>query len=1020
LHIKATDTGGPAGFLGDFTLSSIDHVFSNGSTSLTTNTANWMVSKTGWNNYQTPSSYGVNGVGPWGTKSGVSANAQWIWSADNYADNLNYFSTKISAVNSCSAAGTLNAVGIKIGSGGSDTQVNTTTEAQTILAQWQAAGSPATGLINNGMYNVTASGASTVDRIDFGGSNHDFSGTLPYPGASAGVGGEHFVVQASGTISLPAGDYTIYVEGDDGISFTLNTISGDAVVFNKFGSSTSGASNELRFENPTANSNTGGSFTLTQDSVFSVSAIFFERTGGDYFEISIANNIRNNAAPSGYEVLRNGALNGKVKFGCVTVPVIDHYEIIHDGNGLTCEPEIVSIKACTNAYGTACALSTDPVTIDVLATGSTAVTSSVSFTGSTTASIPYTLAETVTLSLSNPSITAANPTVCINGNTNSCNMVFADAGFRFLSGPTNSAIIANQTSGSAFSEALKLQAVKNSSGVCTGLFTGNKTIELSQENVSPTGISGLSFTVNGNTIAKHSSTTPTILNFGADSIATIPTPIYQDAGEIRLHANYNVGGVSLTGSSNPFWVSPASLVLSAKSGATNLNGATAASTITHKAGDNFDFTVSAYNSLGVITPNYSPGQIQLKVARTGPTLAESVDGYFTYAQDSTVLTSTNPIFQNALLNNFVSGTSIYNAAQYSEVGLINVEVQDSNYGNVGIVIPSTAIDIGRFTPDHFNQTVATNGSLLATCNSGTTFAYSGQKDQTTDSIGAISYLTNPVLEITAYNKQGDITQNYYEDSQGSANDYMKLSANNINITSPTLDQTALGVDGTNLSLTANMFTGTFSQNDLTTLPNIEPLPHGVMHYRLSDTDNFFYNRSANALVAPFTSNIAFYTASITDSDAVNLATKIDANPTGVEIRFGRLVLENSFGPETSNIPQPMQIEHFDGTSFVVSSNNNCVNYDASKVSLTNISLNPTLTNVLGGTGAFMSGKTQAIELQATGAGNTGNIGVTYNAPSWLKFDWNGDGVYDNNPASVATFGLFRGNDRIIYWREIAN
>ena len=57
-----------------------------------------------------------------------------------------------------------------------------------------AAGSPSTGSIDSGTYIVDASGSSTADRIDFGGSEHDFSGTLPYPGASAGVGGEDFLV----------------------------------------------------------------------------------------------------------------------------------------------------------------------------------------------------------------------------------------------------------------------------------------------------------------------------------------------------------------------------------------------------------------------------------------------------------------------------------------------------------------------------------------------------------------------------------------------------------------------------------------------------------------------------------------------------------------------------------------------------------------------------------------------------------------------------------------------------------
>jgi len=222
----------------------------------------------------------------------------------------------------CVSTGTINAVGIKINGGGSNSKINNTTEALAIHAAWLAAGSPASGSINGGVYNVSASGSNTVDRIDFGGSSHDFGGTLPYPGVGAGVIGSDFLVHTSGTLSLPAGDYTIFVESDDGFSFVMDTLSGDTVSFNKFGSSRDGGGNELRYERPTGNSNTGGSFTLTQDSVFEIMAIFFERGGGDYLEVSIANNIRTNRAPSGYEILREGALNGKVKFGdCAVEPI---------------------------------------------------------------------------------------------------------------------------------------------------------------------------------------------------------------------------------------------------------------------------------------------------------------------------------------------------------------------------------------------------------------------------------------------------------------------------------------------------------------------------------------------------------------------------------------------------------------------------------------------------------------------------------------------------------------------------
>ena len=284
-----------------------------------------------------------------------------------------------------------------------------------------------------------------------------------------------------------------------------------------------------------------------------------------------------------------------------------------------------------------------------------------------------------------------------------------------------------------------------------------------------------------------------------------------------------------------------------------------------------------------------------------------------------------------------------------------------------------------------------------------------------------------MLAITAYNKQGNITQNYYEDSEGSSNDYMKLSASDITITAPTLDKLAVGVDGNLLPLTANMSTGVLSQGDLTTsAPEDNPLSKGILHYQLSDNDNFFYNRSANAIVTPFTADIDFTITDISDTDNIDLtptggtSSSVDASPTGVEIRFGRLVLNNSFGPETSDLPQPLQVEHFDGTNYIITSNDDCTSYDAARITLVNRGLSPSLTDKLGGTGSFVDGKTQSIELEAPGAGNQGELGVTYDAYEWLKFDWDNGDSYDDNPSAVATFGQFRGNDRIIYIREVSN
>ena len=594
--------------------------------------------------------------------------------------------------------------------------------------------------------------------------------------------------------------------------------------------------------------------------------------------------------------------------------------------------------------------------------------------------------------------------------------------FFYDSGPSETSILPNQVAGKTFGKSLKLKAVKNNGGVCTALFSGDKAINLSQENVKPTS-TGLKFSVSGNNIANYSASnaasTSTNLTF-TNGIAPIPQPIYHDAGRIRLHANYNVAGVNVSGSSNAFWVSPAKLVVEAKAGNTILNAAIATATPNHKAGEDFTLTVKAYNgsSPAVITKNYLPGQIQLKLTRTGPKSKVSVDGNLSYATTKLMSASTSPVFKNVTLTNFSAGVSTYKKAQYSEVGLLRLKAQDSAYGDGTMKkIDATAIDIGRFTPAYFIQKIAKSenltllsGDLTSNCtDQGTQFAYSGQIDSTNNNRGTIRYLTHPVLEITAHNKDGFVTKNYVDE-------YMKLTNSGVKIdASAEKENSQKGVDDKYLEITSYIQDGTLTEKGL-----------GILHYRLSGQDRFFYNRSGNALVKLFPAKINFSVNSITDNDSIAIAptanAKQDVVADGVNIMFGRLLLENSYGPETSNLVQPMQLQHFNGKKFINSATNDCVSYDKAnmKVSKTENKTSLEPTSIIGGKGDFVSGNTHALSLKAPGAGKQGELKVTYNSEDWLKYDWDNGGSHDDYPSAIATFGVFRGNDRIISWREVFN
>ncbi len=106
LHVYGYDQGVIAGFLGEFSLSGTDHIFSNSTTSLLTNLTDWKGNNTGWGNAYLSSltDLGENGASPWGLgyTSAIPTAAHWVWAGGavpgigDYKQYA-YFSTKISA-----------------------------------------------------------------------------------------------------------------------------------------------------------------------------------------------------------------------------------------------------------------------------------------------------------------------------------------------------------------------------------------------------------------------------------------------------------------------------------------------------------------------------------------------------------------------------------------------------------------------------------------------------------------------------------------------------------------------------------------------------------------------------------------------------------------------------------------------------------------------------------------------------------------------------------------------------------
>ena len=254
--------------------------------------------------------------------------------------------------------------------------------------------------------------------------------------------------------------------------------------------------------------------------------------------------------------------------------------------------------------------------------------------------------------------------------------------------------------------------------------------------------------------------------------------------------------------------------------------------------------------------------------------------------------------------------------------------------------------------------------------------------------------------IAATGSSGNTTINYRDD-------FVKLTASaaQINMPAVTDDDSNLGADVvTLLNLTWTPAASSLTANN-----------DGTLNFTLG-VDQFTYTRETNALVAPFTSDIQLSITSIVDSDGIS-ATGLPSSflPTGTDIRYGQVQLQNAHGPETLPLTIPVLTEYYAGTAFVLNMLDSCTPYDSLNLSLGNYQGNLVSGDTTAsGSGTLLSGIGNSLSLSAPGVGHDGSVDLVYDLDaaglSWLKLS-------GNNPTAKATFGIFNGNQRLIYMRE---
>jgi len=189
----------------------------------------------------------------------------------------------------------------------------------------------------------------------------------------------------------------------------------------------------------------------------------------------------------------------------------------------------------------------------------------------------------------------------------------------------------------------------------------------------------------------------------------------------------------------------------------------------------------------------------------------------------------------------------------------------------------------------------------------------------------------------------------------------------------------------------------------------------------ASADSFAYARDAGQ-IAPFTSDATIALTAVNDGDAAASDTPKNITPVGNLQRFGRAYAQDVYGTMSllgDSLTMPVGSWYFNASGgWTRNTDDSCSVFSYSKVDSGITATSSPASSVT------LSSGVGDLTLTLTGTGNPGGSSVISTVwPSWLRYDLDGvdqssDGnLYDDNPAATATFGIFRGDDRYLYWRE---
>ncbi|ENM5785921.1 MSHA biogenesis protein MshQ [Vibrio metoecus] len=695
---------------------------------------------------------------------------------------------------------------------------------------------------------------------------------------------------------------------------------------------------------------------------------------------------------------------------------INHFRLILPSNGLTCGASDVVIQACADA--SCSSLFADPVSANLVpastpnADGGWVGGYNASLTnGVGTKQLRRNTAGRVTVDISGstPTAQAYNENLCSRTGAagsfskSNCYIDFADSGF-IVDVPN---AYANQT----VTATLKAVRKDNASQQCLPSFQNvQKSVAFWSDYLNPSsgsaGFNALSVGVNGTNVGQSANNAqPINLTFDQNGTAAF-TVSYREAGNVALNARFTGSGDEqdlLLEGQDSFIRVPRALVLSAKS-FYNSDGKCSAADMScnvfARADENFDLNIRAEavaadpvdDSDDLTIHNYQQANITLQ-----HTLVEPEAGVLGVLGTNQY---THQLGEMTKVTQKVSEVGVFDFSLVAPTHYLGLDLASAN---LPIAVSSTG-SIGRFIPAYFAVSPMTV-SLDAACKTGNAFSYLGQP---------FEYSNSPGLYLQPKSANNADTQNYLIGSwwrynnQWSGRTYSD-SANGVN----------LGFDNQQTSPVSRQ-----ASNNSGIVLNGEkvwyqkPLqPKAVFNAafdltlnasNLTDQDGVCYRQNA-------ASPCLGYTFSHIDG--------------AMPLYWGKLVIQDVYGPETQPLDQPIYIEHYTTNGFVRTTDDSCTGLpDITGFTLPSSDYTvltsgvPVPPQILAEhPSATLNRGQSAIRFSAPGAGVRGVIDsvLDLNAHNllWLAEDKDGDGSFDQTTQGRVQFGLYRGSDRVIWWRE---